>query len=289
MTRALIGLLLLLLVSSPAAAQPSPRRVVSVNLCTDQLLLLLADPRQVASVSHLAIEPASSFVAEQAAQYPLNQARLEEIITLRPDLVLTSSNTNPRLISTLELLGFELFSLSHSHTVEAIIGDIRRLAARLGREQRGEALITDMQQRLRSSNDPVSSPEPTALFYQPRGYTSGAKTLQNEALRLAGWRNPAAEQGIEGYRQVSLEQVILWQPDTLFTSTYSVDNNAASLAERQLRHPALKRLLGERPLFEIPYRYWICPGPMLAEAVALLREAKTLSANDRDEMIVTEH
>jgi hypothetical protein len=39
---------------------------------------------------------------------------------------------------------------------------------------------------------------------------------------------------------------------------------------------------------EIPYRYWIYPGPMPAEAVALLREAKTLSANDKDEMVVIE-
>jgi iron complex transport system substrate-binding protein len=278
----------MLLASLPAAAQTFPRRVVSINLCTDQLLLLLADPRQVASVSHLAVEPASSFVAEQAARYPLNQARLEEIISLRPDLVLTSSNTNPRLTSTLELLGFELFSLPHSHTVEAIIDDIRRLAAKLDQVQRGETLITEMQQRLRSHSDPDNPPGPKALFYQPRGYTSGANTLQDEALRLAGWRNPAAEQGIEGYRQVSLEQIILWQPDTLFTSTYSESSRGLSLAERQLQHPALKRLLGKRPMLEIPYRYWICPGPMLAEAVALLREAKTLSAKDIDEMIVIE-
>jgi iron complex transport system substrate-binding protein len=287
-TTYLVGLILLLLTSLPATAEIQPRRVVSINLCSDQLLLLLADPRQVASVSHLATQPASSFVAEQAAQYPLNHARLEEIIGLRPDLVLTSSNINPRLTSTLELLGFELFSLSHSHTIKEIIGDIRRLAARLGREQRGEALITQMQQRLHSSDDPAIPHRPTALFYQPRGYTSGAKTLQNEALRLAGWRNPAAEEGIEGYRQVPLEQIILWQPDTLFTSTYSESSRGLSLAERQLQHPALKRLLGKRPMLEIPYRYWICPGPMLAEAVTLLREAKTLSANDKDEMIVTE-
>jgi iron complex transport system substrate-binding protein len=279
--RTTLGLLLLLLTSLAVTAEISPRRVVSINLCSDQLLLLLADPQQVASVSYLAIEPASSFVAEQAARYPLNQARLEEIISFRPDLVLTSSNTNPRLRSTLELLGFELYSLSHSHTVQAIIGDIRRLAVRLGQVQRGEALIAEMQQRLRSSDDPATPPKPKALFYQPRGYTSGAKTLQNEALRLAGWRNPAAEQGIVGYRQVSLEQVIQWQPDTLFTSTYGENKNASSLAERQLRHPVLKRLLGKRPMFEIPYKYWICPGPMLANAVALLRDAKTLS-NDGD-------
>lgn len=281
MMRAAIVLLLWLLISSAAMAETPPRRVVSVNLCSDQLLLLLADPRQVASVSHLAIEPASSFVAEAASQYPLNRARPEEIIGLRPDLVLTTPHTNPRLISTLELLGFELFRLSLGHTVEAIIDDIRRLAARLGRGQRGEALIEQMQHRLRSPDTPGKSPGPKALFYQPRGYTSGAETLQNEALRLAGWRNPAAEQGIVGYRQVSLEQVILWQPDTLISSTYGEPDSGASLAERQLQHPALKRIMGKRPMLEIPYRYWICPGPMLAEAVDLLRDAKIQSAARR--------
>jgi iron complex transport system substrate-binding protein len=286
--RTTLGLLLLLLTSLAVAAETPPRRVVSSNLCSDQLLLLLADPRQVASVSHLATQPASSFVAEQATQYPQNHARLEEIIGLRPDLVLTVPHTNPRLTATLELLGFDLFRLTLGHTVEAIIDDIRRLAARLNQEQRGEALIATMQQRLHSNSDPDKAPGPKALFYQPRGYTSGAKTLQDEALRLAGWRNPAAEEGIEGYRQVSLEQIILWQPDTLFTSTYSESSHGLSLAERQLRHPALKRLLGKRPMLEIPYRYWICPGPMLAEAVALLREAKTPSAKDIDEMIVIE-
>ena len=69
-----------------------------------------------------------------------------------------------------------------------------------------------------------------------------------------------------------LEEVLLWQPDTLFTSRYA--NTGDSLAERQLQHPALKRLLAKKPMREIPYKYWICPGPMLVDAVTLLREAR---------------
>ncbi|MEW8396486.1 MAG: ABC transporter substrate-binding protein, partial [Candidatus Thiodiazotropha sp.] len=88
-----IGTMLLLLTSLAAATETAPRRVVSVNLCSDQLLLLLADPPQVASVSHLATQPASSFVAEQAARYPLNRARAEEIIRLQPDLILITPHT----------------------------------------------------------------------------------------------------------------------------------------------------------------------------------------------------
>ncbi|MCU7917634.1 MAG: ABC transporter substrate-binding protein [Candidatus Thiodiazotropha sp. (ex Epidulcina cf. delphinae)] len=264
--------LLLILLTAPAAAAGPPQRVVSVNLCTDQLLLMLADPRQVASVSYLSRERQSSFVAEQAAGYPLNHARTEEVIGHRPDLVLAAPYTNPRLLATLEKLGFVIEKLPLGYTLEGIIKDIRRLAARLGQTQRGEVLIEQMHHRLQHNDAPTGLLSPKALFYQPRGYTSGANTLQNEALRLAGWRNPAAEQGVEGYVAVDLEQVILWQPDTLFTSTYK--DRSISLAERQLEHPALKRLLAGIPMLEIPYKYWICPGPMLVEAVALLRKAR---------------
>ncbi|MEJ2609948.1 MAG: ABC transporter substrate-binding protein [Candidatus Thiodiazotropha sp.] len=265
------ALLLLLTLAIANALAAQPQRVVSLNLCSDQLLLMLADPHQVASVSHLAIEENSSFVAKQAAAYPLNHAQLEEIVTYQPDLVLASRYTDSRLLNTLKQLGYEVYQLNQGNSPEEIAQEIRNLAERLGQTQRGESLIGDMQRRLMPQSA-TTEERPSAIFYQPRGYTSGSGSLQNEALKLAGWRNSAAENGVMGYTTVSLEQVILWRPDTLFTSTYGASGN--SLAERQLNHPALKRLMGNQPILEIPYKYWICPGPMLAEAVNLLRNAR---------------
>ncbi|MEL0584944.1 MAG: ABC transporter substrate-binding protein [Candidatus Thiodiazotropha sp. (ex. Lucinoma kazani)] len=271
MSAMVTALLLLLLTAFPVMADP-PQRVVSVNLCSDQLLLMLADPQQVASVSYLSREQESSFVVELAVGYPVNHAQIEEVISYRPDLVVTTPYTNPRLLNTLEKLGFKTHRLTLGHSVEAIVTDIRQLAARLGQSPRGETLIRQMQQRLQLSRSTSLVDRPKALFYQPRGYTSGIDTLQNEALQLAGWRNPAAEQGIVGYVPIPLEQIILWQPNTLFTSSYGETGD--SLAERQLEHPALKRLLGHKTMLQIPYKYWICPGPMLAEAVSMLYEAR---------------
>ncbi|MCU7915595.1 MAG: ABC transporter substrate-binding protein [Candidatus Thiodiazotropha sp. (ex Gloverina cf. vestifex)] len=262
---------LLFLISGMAIAAEPPQRVVSVNLCSDQLLLMLADPQQVASVSHLSRDPDSSFVADEAAAFPLNHARAEEIIRLKPDLILVTPHTNPRLRTTLKQLGYPLHQLSLGHRFDDIVKDIRQLAARLGQGSRGESLIQQMQQRLQSGAAKAAHP-PTAIFLQPRGYTSGSDTLQDEALRLAGWHNLAAQQGVKGYTPVPLEKVLHWQPETIFTSAYT--GSGDSLAERQLQHPALKRLLAKHPMVEIPYKYWICPGPMLADAVALLQQAR---------------
>ena len=62
-----------------AAAQDAPKRVVSMNLCTDQLAMLVADEGQLVSVSHLAIDPHMSAMIAQAAEYEINRGLAELI------------------------------------------------------------------------------------------------------------------------------------------------------------------------------------------------------------------
>ncbi len=265
LTTLLLGLFSLAIEAAP------PQRVVSLNLCSDQLLLMLASPGQVASVSHLAVERSSSFVARQAMAYPLNHARLEEIVRLQPDLVITVPYSNPRLVSSLQRLGFETYPLTLGNQLSEIRSEITGLAKRLGRQARGAKIIQAMQRQIGVEDKYNTADRPSALFYQPRGYTSAAGTLQDEAMRLAGWRNPAAEAGLSGYVAAPLEQVIEWRPELLITSTYGKPGE--SRAEQLVHHPALQSVMQNRPSLEIPYKYWICPGPMLAEAVSRLRGA----------------
>ncbi|MEJ2621266.1 MAG: ABC transporter substrate-binding protein [Candidatus Thiodiazotropha sp.] len=266
-----LAILLLWLLSLALDAAP-PQRVVSLNLCSDQLLLMLAAPHQVASVSHLAIEESSSFVAQEAAAYPLNHANLEEIIHLQPDLVLTVPYTNPRLLSSLQQLGYETYQLRLGSQLSEITSEIARLASRLGQEAKGAAIIETMHQQIKLELEQPQVDQPTALFYQPRGYTSAAGTLQDEAMKLAGWRNSATAAGLSGYVITPIEQILHWRPQLLITSTYGEAGN--SRAEQLIQHPAIGRMMNDRPRIEIPYKYWICPGPMLAEAVSLLRNLR---------------
>jgi iron complex transport system substrate-binding protein len=254
------------------AAETAPTRVVSINLCTDQLLLMLAPPGQIAAVSHLARDPESSFMAMQAAAYPINHARLEELLALQPDLVLAGAYAEPQLLRSLKRLGIRVEQFPLTSTLTGIEADIRRLAELLGQTERGEGLIGEMQAELaRIRTAPDREHWPKALFYQPRGYTSGSQTLQDEALRLAGWRNLAAEVGIRGYAPIDLETLLLARPDRLFTSGHTV--SAYSRARQQLHHPALRRLMQDPPPVEIPFKYWFCAGPMIADAVRLLAAA----------------
>ena len=266
LVRLSLGMLVALACALAQAAPPA--RVVSINLCTDQLLVMLAGPGQIASLSYLARDPESSFVAARAGRFALNHARLEELIALRPDLILAGTPTNPRLLSQLRRLGLRVEQFPLTHSINGIHRDIRRLAMLLGKQQEGELLIETMTSRLSELKPQIEPGQPKALFYQPRGYTSGSETLQDEALRLAGWRNLAAELGIEGYARIDLEALLLARPERIFTSSHGSGNG--SKAEAQLDHPALRKLMQGRSPVKIPYKAWLCAGPMIVEAVSLL-------------------
>ena len=64
-------------------------RVASLNLCTDEYLLLLAKPGEIVSVSRLAQDPAESPLWRQARAYPSNRGAIEQVIGQRPSLLLT--------------------------------------------------------------------------------------------------------------------------------------------------------------------------------------------------------
>ena len=129
------------------AADPGvPRNVVSLNLCTDELLLLLADRDQIAS--WLVKDPTLSWYASSARGYPSNRGLAEEILPLRPDLVLAGEFTTPTTIALLRKLQVPLLQLSMPKSLREVEQHITRVAQALGHSTRGEQVITDMHARL---------------------------------------------------------------------------------------------------------------------------------------------
>ncbi len=267
-------LLWLLLTVCTYAFGAAPERVVSINLCSDQLLVLLAEPEQIASVSHLASRPENSFVAEAAKQLPQNHARIEELLTLRPDLLLASPYSDPRLLQALRRFGLRVEVIPTANDLAAIQQNIQKMGQLLGQQARAQQMIDEMQQRLANLDISHDGEPPGAIFYQPRGYTAGLGTLQHSALLLAGWRNLAAEADIEGFQPIDLERLLLAQPKRIFTSPVSSEH--ASRAERLLQHPALRALRPEEPFAVVDFKHWICGGPMFVDAVEALHRERQL-------------
>jgi iron complex transport system substrate-binding protein len=269
-----IALSLALAVAPPAHAKP--QRIVSTNVCADQLALLLASDR-VVSVSFNAIDPYISNFAEQAKKIPANSARAEEIVLLHPDLVLGDVYEGRRVTHFAEVFGVKVQLIGAGSSIEDTRKIIRDAASALGEGERGEAAIADMDARLAALKR--DGPRVRALVYEPSGITSSKGTLTHELLTAAGLHNMAQDLLTGSYGAVPIELVISSAPDLLV-----IDNTypwQTSRSQSLLRHPAFRALKGRTALMTIPSRLWLCPGPWIAEAAERLAAEKSRLLDSR--------
>ncbi|MBK5928865.1 ABC transporter substrate-binding protein [Rhodobaculum claviforme] len=271
--RAVSSVALALCLGGAALADPAPRRVVSMNLCTDQLALMLAAPGQLVSVSRLAQDPAMSPMAEAARALPANRGHAEDIVLLRPDLVIAGRFTTQPTVAMLERLGIPVVRFDIARSLDDVAGNLARMGAVLGREDAADAAIA----RFRRDHAALMArvrdrlpPERAALYYA-RGFTGGPGTLAGDILASAGLSNIAAEVGLEHGGLLALEALILADPDWLVMGR---GTPGASEAKALLDHPALRAMPAHGRGAALADRDWTCGTPHVLAAVAALIAAR---------------
>lgn len=245
-----------------------PKHVVSINLCTDQLLVLLADRDVLRSVTFLSSRPSQSFVADRVRDIPANHGEAEEVLAMQPDLVVAGRFAARPAVRMLQRLGIAVLDLPIPETFDQIRSQITVLSDALDVEARGDVMIAEMNRRLASVALP-RGPRPRALVLGPRGFTSGAGTLVDEVLTAAGLQNVAGDLGIRGYGKVELEEIVAANPDVIILN--QTTNGAPSLASEALTHPALHRFGGQ--IIHMDPALWTCGGPYTVRAVEFLAAA----------------
>lgn len=252
--RPLAFLLAILAAALPARAA-APARVVSLNLCTDQLLVLLA-PEKIVALSTLSRDPSISFVAKAARRLPVAPADAEAVLRLRPDLVLAGAYGAQTTVAVLRELGVPVLVADMPRDFAAIRAQTRRIGAALGVPDRAEALIAAMDRRLAAAKPRPDAP--CALMWEARGWTAGPGSLGDAVLRAAGFRDA----GTGG--QVGLEALVAHPPDLLVVEDA---HGFPSLATALLNHPAMRGI----PRETLDPALLICGGPQTARAVTALR------------------
>lgn len=259
---------------APAADTGSkPQRIVSMNLCTDELVLRLADRRNISSITWLSRDPVNSNVVRLAQDVPVNHGVAEEIIPLKPDLVLAGIYTTRATVALLRRAGMRTVDAAVPRNFEDVRQQYRDIAALLGEEERGQRIIAEMDSNLaRLARERPSVPL-TALVLNPSGFTVGRGSVIDEVITRAGLENAAVRLGIGEYGQVPLEIITMNPVDVLIVS--SNRDGPPAMATEILRHPVLSRLSNRTRVVVIPDRLWNCSGPALVEAVErLTRVAK---------------
>ncbi len=254
---------------SGAAATAKPRHIMSINLCTDELLLDLVAPERIASVTFLSRVPSESFQWRQAAHIAINHGQAEEMLAQRPDLVLAGTSATAMTRSFLKRLGAPLVEASLAENFDEIRAVTRKVAQAVGEPARGEALLRRMDATLRQ----LAMTKPRRSFrvaaWDGSGYVPGRGSLFDAILTAAGGTNIASSTG-GGSGSFDIEQLLAARPDIL---AYGSDSGA-TLGRRMDadQHPLILRLYGNRRV-TYPEALYSCGVPEAADAARALRAA----------------
>lgn len=251
---------------APALAQPS--RIVSLNLCTDQMALMLAPRESIRSLSYLAVRPDISAASDRAGGLLLNHGRAEEVLPLNPDIILAGRYTSRPTVFLLKRLGYDVLDQDISLSIADVRERVREAGRALGRISEAEAEVAAMDRRLEALAPHPGAQRPTAIYYQPNGLTAGADTLAGDIIAHAGLDNLGARAGVRGHGRMPLELLLDLRPEILIVDDRRPQ--APALAYEALRHPALKAMIDRSVQVIVPTRLWICGIPTVVDAVEIL-------------------
>ena len=249
--------------TEPPSARSTARRIVSLDYCADQFVLGLAHRRDILAVSPDAVE-SFSYMRDAAAGLPAVRPRAEDVLILKPDLVVRSYGGGPNARAFFERAGVPVLQIGFADDIDGARAMIRHAARGLGVPERGEELIAGMDARLRAAR--AHAPGTRALYVTPAGYTAGPGTLVHELLAAAGLEN---FQPRRGWRPIPLERLAYETPDLAAEASFGEGTNHDD-AWTPFRHPVARRTLRSVPLASLDGATTSCGGWFLADAVTTL-------------------
>ena len=233
--------------SGEVVIQRRPQRIHTLSVGYDEITFRLVDPSRIVAVGTVTANPDFSNVAEEASRIPSKVGReAEQILAVQPDLVVASPFANPDLLKQLRSAGVTLVVADLVSSVDAQAENIRFLAYLYGEEAAGDALVHEVEDRIQglqalNGRHPLSQRPSAIVLSGGQSITvAGAGTTEDGVLQLAGARNAAADAGIVGNRDISLEVLPDLKPDFVLVTEANPDR--PTLLPRLRDHPVVGSL-----------------------------------------------
>ncbi|GGY56236.1 ABC transporter substrate-binding protein [Parvularcula lutaonensis] len=246
----------------PLAA--APQRIVSLDHCADIHVLALAETDAIAAVSPGAGED-YTFLNERAADIPVVRPSAEDVLLLKPDLIVRSYGGGPRATELFRRAGVPVVELGWAATLDDVAANTERLGAALGAPEKGAALAADLRQQIAQ---PAEGAE-QALYVTPSGVTTGPGSLVDQVLSAAGLENYETR---PGWHPLPLERLAYESPDRLVTGFFDSRDRFEGRWD-SLRHPVARDLMA-LPRTDVPGALLGCAAFPLGEAIRLIREGR---------------
>ncbi len=243
-------------------------RIASINLCTDQLLLPLADPAQILGLSRFSHDGWQSWAADEARRFPSLSGGAEDVLMLKPDIVVASLFDKRATREILKAQGLRLAEFSVPRDLDEVKAQISEMGEIVGHPDRAAAENARLDAAMARARRAVAEKHYSVLPLSRRGWVSGSGSLVSSLLTETGLFNAASRLGIGAGGFASLEEIVEAKPDFLLLS--EAGDRAEDDGRAFLLHPALERFYPPSRRIVIPERLTVCGGVMLADALDLL-------------------
>jgi iron complex transport system substrate-binding protein len=196
-------------------AQP-PARIVSLAPSCTEMLFALSLSQKIVGVTTYCNFPQEALNKEKVGT--ITEVELEKLLSLQPDLVVASSLNPQELLTRLEELGIAVY-LVNPQNMEEILSDLEKLAKICGVEEKGEALVHSLRERIKRVEEKtagmteVQKPLVFHLIWHQPIWTAGKGTFIDELIEKAGGKNAASD--LEGYVSIELEELLRRNPDII--------------------------------------------------------------------------
>lgn len=244
----------------PASALLAAASIASLNLCTDEYLLLLAKPQEIASVSFLSQDPKESPLWKLARGYHPNRGSLEDVLEWRPKTVLTMGGGGRATSLIARRMNIRAVDLRPVSSLDDVSFNFQAVAAAIGHPERARPWLS-RRAALRASAPKTAS---DAIWIGGGGQTVSVRSVGADWMRLAGLQQRA----LTGDR-VSLETLLVRPPAVLIESRYR--SGQVSRGAEWLNHPIVRHAKSRR--MQADGRAWTCMGPLVIGEVERLRSA----------------
>ena len=251
------------------AGKPAPpiNGIVSTNPCLDAILVELVPPERIAAISHYSQDPrSSSMPVSLARRFRATSGTAEEVIALRPRLVLASSFTAPATLAAYRRLGLRVATYGTAPTLAENRAQIRAIAGAVGTPARGEALIRRIDRAVADAAPPDAARPSALLWLGGSNLVNGRGTLIDEMVARAGFRNASANYGVRYTGVLPLELAVARPPDVVMTP----DRTAAADDDSRRVSLRLRALRSGTRVAHFPPELFYCGGPSIVPAMQRL-------------------
>lgn len=238
-----------------AAAEPARPTLVSLDYCADQFVLALADREQILAVSKDA-ERQFSHLREKAAGLPKVRAA-EDVIALKPDIVIRSWGGDQRALALYERFGIRTVQIGYAGDIQGTADVTRAVAAEIGQSARGEEIIA-------ARPEPAAPSGRKALYVTPGGVSAGKDTMIGSIMSHAGLEN--ANTGT-GWTSLPLESLVLEPPSLMLAAFFGFDDDATDHWSVS-RHPVMQRLMASAQVIDMDESRVTCGAWFVADEAA---------------------